>query len=259
MNCTLTLTKSTIRKKQVLSDGEYISSGDNDDRFDMHFGSMQSIVTSSAQNDAGLFELNMRDERKLPFEYSGVISDWNLSLPGREGEIRQFNYDTISDVIIHLHYTAREGGELLRKGAMKNLKDLTEASQAAGTVRLFSIRNEFPNEWQKFKTVVINGATPFAQLTLTLKEEHYPFWSKGLLNAVNEVNLYARSAKNTITLRPTAGDAANEDTLVADKTFGDLKTGKLNKIPKPNPLGDFSLFMDDNSMTDLWIAVKWGS
>ena len=22
---------------------------------------------------------------------------------------------------------------------------------------------------------------------------------------------------------------------------------------------DFSLFMDDNSMTDLWIAVKWGS
>lgn len=112
--------KSFIRKKQVLSDGDYISSGDNDDRFDIHLGSKQFIVTSSVQNDAGLFELNMPNERKLPFEYSGIISEWQLSLPSREGEIRQFNFDTISDVIIHLHYTGREGGGLLRKGVMKN-------------------------------------------------------------------------------------------------------------------------------------------
>ena len=52
-----------------------------DDRFSDYFGSLQSIVTSSAQNDSGLFETNLRDERYLPFEDSGVISEWQLELP----------------------------------------------------------------------------------------------------------------------------------------------------------------------------------
>jgi Tc toxin complex TcA C-terminal TcB-binding domain len=36
---------------------------------------LQSIVTSSAQNDSGMFETNLRDERFLPFENSGVVSE----------------------------------------------------------------------------------------------------------------------------------------------------------------------------------------
>ncbi len=242
-----------------MSDGEYGTNGDNDDRFDVHFGSMQSIVTSSAQNDSGMFELNMRDERKLPFEYSGVISEWQLSLPGRSGEVRQFNYDTITDVIIHIRYTSREGEELLRKRAMKNLKTLIDDSAAIGTTRLFSVRHEFPNEWEKFSSVQIDNNNPFAELSLPLREEHYPFWSKGSLNVVNELKLFARSEKNTITLRGNNNDAANEDTLTSDKNFGDLKAGKLVKVPLPNPTGKFSLFMDDNRMSDLWITVKWGN
>jgi hypothetical protein len=35
---------------------------------------MQSIATSHAQNDSGMFELNFRDERYLPFEGAGAIS-----------------------------------------------------------------------------------------------------------------------------------------------------------------------------------------
>jgi Tc toxin complex TcA C-terminal TcB-binding domain len=37
--------------------------------------------SSSGQNDTGLFEMNPRDERYLPFEGSGVISEWQLQLP----------------------------------------------------------------------------------------------------------------------------------------------------------------------------------
>jgi hypothetical protein len=259
VNCTLTLTRSTIRKKALLSDGEYASAGEGDDRFDTHFGTMQSIVTSSGQYDNGLFELNLRDERKLPFEYAGAVSEWQLSLPGREGELQQFNYQTISDVILHIRYTAREGGELLRKGAMANLKARIEAANAAGTTRLFSVRHEFPNDWERFKSVPVSGAVPFAGLFLTLKEEHYPFWSKGAVGAVQEVTIFAREGENTITLRPAAGDATQEDVLNNDPALGNLKVGKLNNIPLPDPVGPFSLFMDDNSMSDLWIAVKWGS
>jgi hypothetical protein len=259
VNCTLTLTKSTIRKKSTLSDGEYVKTGDNDDRFDTYLGSMQSIVTSSAINDSGMFETNLRDERKLPFEYSGVVSEWQLSLPGREGEVRQFNYDSISDVILHIRYTAREGGELLRKGAMTNLKDNIESAITVGSMRLFSIRHEFPNDWEKFKSIVLGNGVTLAELSLTLREEHYPVWSKGALDVVHEMAVYARTNKNSVIVRPSAADNdPAPDELVADKSLGGLKVKKKMKTIPATPTGPFSLFMDDNSISDLWIAITWG-
>jgi hypothetical protein len=44
------------------------------------FSSLQSCVTSSAQNDSGLFKTTLRDERYLPLENLGVISEWQLQL-----------------------------------------------------------------------------------------------------------------------------------------------------------------------------------
>ena len=255
VNCTLTLTKSTIRKKSLLSDGQYVTTGDGDDRFDTHFGSMQSIVTSSAQNDSGMFDVNLRDERKLPFEYSGVASEWQLTLPGREGEVRQFNYETISDVIMHIRYTAREGGELLRKGAMTNLKTKIEESKT-GTTRLFSVRHEFPNDWEKFRTANLENGQ-FADLSVTLKEEHYPFWSKGSLNKIQEIVLFAATDKTKITVRQKDNQGNNIDDSI-EAPLGKVRTGKLQTSVLETPIGQINLSFDNNKMSDLWIVVKWG-
>ncbi|HEY5811435.1 MAG TPA: hypothetical protein VIT23_02130, partial [Terrimicrobiaceae bacterium] len=82
VNCTLTLLKSSIRKTQLLRDGKFYERfGSEDNRFDDYFGSLQSIVASSAQTDSGLFATNLDDVRYLPFENSGVISEWQLELP----------------------------------------------------------------------------------------------------------------------------------------------------------------------------------
>lgn len=40
-----------------------------------------SVAASTANNDAGVFELNFRDERYVPFEGAGAVSDWHLELP----------------------------------------------------------------------------------------------------------------------------------------------------------------------------------
>ena len=100
INCTLTMLKSSIRTKPVLTDGSYERSGTEDARFNDSFGSLQTIVTSSGQNDSGLFETNLRDERYLPFEGAGVISEWQLTLPANPSkkEPCQFDYNTISGV-----------------------------------------------------------------------------------------------------------------------------------------------------------------
>ena len=87
VNCTLTLLKSSIRKTTQVGADYARDAGGEDDRFSDYFGSMQSITTSSAQNDTGMFETNLRDERYLPFEHSGVISQWQLELPANPGRI----------------------------------------------------------------------------------------------------------------------------------------------------------------------------
>lgn len=257
VNCTLTLTKSSIRKEVGVGDG-YARLGSEDSRFSDHYGSLQSIVTSTAQNDSGMFETNLRDERYLPFENSGVISEWNLELPT---DVRQFDYDTISDVILHIRYTARAAGGLLQKGAVDNLKVVIAEAQAVGSVRLFSIRHEFPTEWAKFKNMKVAGAGSVAELSLTLREEHYPFWSKGNVETIKRADLFV-DTKETVSISYKA-DGTETQALGNDSSFGNLRAGKLANLPssiKPISKMDekFTLYFTDQSMKDIWLAIAWG-
>ncbi|MGA2704760.1 MAG: insecticidal toxin protein [Isosphaeraceae bacterium] len=193
VNCRLTLLKSSIRINTLPGDNGYPRTDADDPRFSDFFGSVQSIVTSSAQSDSGLFETNLHDERKLPFEWSGTVSQWQLDIPA---DVRQFDFDTIADVILHLRYTAREGGDELRKSAVTNLKDCIDTGQTAGSVRLFSLRREFPSDWAKFTGVKLGGTTTLAPLAFTLRPEHYPFWSQGRLEAVLGLQMFAETAND---------------------------------------------------------------
>ena len=48
--------------------------------------------------------MNFRDERYLPFEGAGAISQWHLQLPA---PYPQFDYSTISDVVMHVRAPAQ--------------------------------------------------------------------------------------------------------------------------------------------------------
>ena len=270
VNCTLTLTRSSIRKNALLSDGAYARRDAEDDRFSDYFSSLQSIVTSTGQNDSGLFETNLRDERFLPFENSGAVSEWRLELPAdpSKNDPAQFDYQTISDVILHMRYTARQGGGLLRKAATENLKTAIADAQNAGTVRLFSVRHEFPGEWAQFQGQAASANGRF-RLALKLRPEHYPFWSQGRLGSVARVDLLARSSKKPVpgTLDVFDRDdpaVSKKDTLVKDAALGNLLAGRLTGgaagIALPaKPDADLTFFLPDKALSDLWILVTWGA
>jgi Tc toxin complex TcA C-terminal TcB-binding domain len=112
----------------------------DDPRIVREYAARESIATSSGQNDSGMFELNFRDERYLPFEYQGAVSRWRLELPP---ENNYFDLDTVSDVVLHLNYTAREGGDLLRAAA----GDDARRRLPGDGLRLFDIRHDFPGAW----------------------------------------------------------------------------------------------------------------
>jgi hypothetical protein len=272
VNCTLRLLKSSIRINTSVDDGYARLVGDDDGRFSDYFGSMQSIVTSSGQNDSGLFETSLRDERYLPFENSGVISEWELRLPADPSDSKksapvQFDYSTISDVILHIRYTAREGGELLRAKSIETLNELIKDANVAGSVRLFSIRHEFPTEWARFKAQTLSDNMPI-ELKFTIRQEHYPFWTQGRQKNVTSVDVLARSEEepipSSIEIYDKADSTTTKDTLVKDEAFGNLLVGKLDNIKLENiglptsPFGgDLKLYVNTNKLSDFWIAIRW--
>ena len=257
VHCKLTLLKSTLRHRNTLGVGDaYARDLTNDDpRMSDQYDGIQSIVTSSGQNDSGLFEANLRDERYLPFEGAGAISTWRLELPK---EFPQFDHNTISDVVLHLRYTARDGGETLRQKTVEHVQQLINKAEAAGMVRLFSVRHEFPSEWAKFQSQQ-PAANQRHKLTLVLRPEHYPFWSQGRLNKVTGVDIYARSSQNSITIFETDAqtDITPKGTLDGDSALGDLLRGPLVSGLPTKPDATLDLFFDDPEMFDLWIAVAW--
>jgi hypothetical protein len=177
INCTLSLQKSTVRRSPIPNDPypRKHAEGEEDSRFVDYYGAIQSIVTSNAQNDSGLFETNLRDERFLPFEGAGASSTWKLELPS---EFRQFDYNSISDVILHMRYTAREGGSLLKREATKYLQEIVGQVNTSGLTRLFSLKHDFPSEWHHF----ISGSGDFET---TIKKEYFPYFVQGKNIVIN--------------------------------------------------------------------------
>jgi hypothetical protein len=110
---------------------------------------VNSIVLSHGQNDSGLFETNLRDERLLPFEGAGLIdSEWQLSLP----QERAFDYDSIADVVFTIRYTAKTGAarsniRAALDSASRNGSN-TLTGDTTGGFLMLSMKDDLPAEWQ---------------------------------------------------------------------------------------------------------------
>ncbi len=68
----------------------------------------QQVAISRGVDDSGVFELDFSDERYLPFEGTGAVSRWRLEMPHATNP---FDFESITDVIVHVGYTARQGGD----------------------------------------------------------------------------------------------------------------------------------------------------
>lgn len=117
----------------------------DDPRIVRQYGAREAIATSSGQNDSGLFELNFNDERYLPFEYMGAVSRWRIELPK---ENNYFPLHTLSDFMMTIRHTAREGGELLRRAANHTAHHHLPGDGWC----VFDVRHEFPDAWQLFES-----------------------------------------------------------------------------------------------------------
>jgi len=189
-----------------------------------------------------LFELNFRDERYLPFEGAGAISSWHLQFPFANTKdktgtkvntlLQQFDYNTITDVIMQIKYTAREGGDALKLNASDNLNNkinqILVSLKDKGLMRIFSARHEFPNEWYQFLNPTLN--TDDQVLSINLTKDRFPFFVQENTIKVTSVELAADSSLTHIpgiTLDPAPNPNAAQD-LTADGIYGALLHKSMN-------------------------------
>jgi hypothetical protein len=222
------------------------------------------MATSSGQNDSGVFELNFRDERYLPFEGEGVESQWTLSI---NKDFATFNLDSISDVVLHLHYTSRDGGDILKNAAIASFNLMQSGFLNIDGIsiphsRLFSLRHDFPNEWVRFQSQ-IHSDEQRNYLNLTLRQEHYPFWSIGKINGLQNIKLFVKSNEFSESDTMEVFDSADrnsdthKDILNKESELGDLFVGEFENMNLPEPMGSFNLCFETNKISDLWLLVEW--
>lgn len=161
VNAKVTVKKSTVRPTPTaaLADLDYVLP-------------RTSFVVSTGQHDAGMFEVMLRDDRYLPCEGAGACAEIEIELADAQPDIdpRQ-----ITDAILHLRYTAREGATA------------RSVPERHGTLFL-SARHDLPDAWQALATT---GA-----LSLDLRLDRFPFWAtRGGEPVIERVTIAVRGRK----------------------------------------------------------------
>ncbi|WP_421921235.1 neuraminidase-like domain-containing protein [Marinifilum sp.] len=160
------------------------------------------MATSNAVNDSGLFELNFNDARYLPFEGAGAASEWVITLPNT---VRQFDYNSINDVIMHINYTSEDAGNrtTVENNLVSNLNSLVEGEVF---VTMFSLKAQYPDAWAKILT---------EQVIIDVSKSQLPFYLQEQNIEIKGVDTVVLSGKNQITRELFDGtDPMEEDNTI---------------------------------------------
>ncbi|MDI3284715.1 neuraminidase-like domain-containing protein [Polyangium sp. 15x6] len=281
VNSKLTLLKSSVRMNSEVHPTPSLAANyprktdasGPDPRFLDHYGSTQSIVTSSGQSDAGLFELVFRDERYLPFEGAGADSTWKIEL---DGKTNRFDPTAVHDVVLHVRYTARDGGETLKKGALEALGVVENPPAGSGPTgfRLFSAKTDFPDGWHVFLAGAGQPATHTLSLPLGLRHFQPLLGNRSLV--ITKVHLFAKrsgvstanlliqvrvpgvSPENPATASPTL---SNTGEIYGDLLFENVAIGPAIEIRSETAsnFASWTLKVTETpiQLEDLWIVCEY--
>ena len=217
---------------------------------------VKAIAASNAQNDSGIFELNFRDERYLPFEGAGAISEWSLELfndlpannpdpahPDFGKPLRQFDYR----LDFRRHAARQIHGERRRWARSRTAQSRIFGTTSArtGQRRLCACSTcgrTFLSQWHRFlhPTAPTNGNIFELEMSPTL----FPVRDLGKTLKINTIWLLARCAdagSYGVVLTPPLPEpppaGSNTVTLTPSNQFGGLHFGQKPEDPAESALG----------------------
>ena len=254
---TLTLESSKIRAK---TGGDYPESAE-DPRFVYRYGQVERIATSSGRDSTGLFEPSLEGPRYLPFEGAGALSTWRVALPE---DLRQFDYESIGDVLLTIRYTAREGGQAQAQAALASLASVNAAQAylsqpgATGSAMLLRASVDFADAWHAFLRQEHGEAT--RRFTMTLDAARFPhvFAQRSNLEitALRMVLVTrAPTSMQASVLVPSGGDPLAAAFTPNEAQLGGQMLASWDGVEAP---GSFSLEVAEGDLDELGVAYGDG-
>jgi len=193
-----------------------------------------------------MFVLNFDDEQYLPFEGTGAVSAWTFSMPP---ETNAIDFNSISDVIVKVRYTAKDGGDAF---AQKVKQYYTQ--QANTNPRLlnatFMLSRMFPTQW--FRTM---NTPPVKTTTLpitTTQTITFPVGSSIVLPNLRNVKL------NKVIVQLEVADKVDPVSSDAGKSFVGLQiNGKPTPATPINITNNFGSIDATSFGTAAFSGVPW--
>lgn len=174
VQCELTLLRSSYRKTSqtagVPYPGHPFGEPEADPTHRYSTAAIKALVTSSADHDMGLFDGGLQDDKLLPFEGQGAVSRFQLDM---DPKTNRFSLSRVYDVVLHLRYTAKDGGPALRAAALAYAESSSGLSRRT---RVFAARRDFDEAWSVFEggTKVADAPETWAsRLELPFKESDF--------------------------------------------------------------------------------------
>ena len=288
VKATLTLVANQVRINTDITSGYPENPVGSDPRFLYNYAAVpQKIAMGNAQDDPGLFVTaiasNIADQRYLPFENAGAISSWHLEMPQATNEV---DLATVGDVVLHLYYTALDGGGALQQAVQAN----SAANLPTSGIKVFSAQNDFAapspptvdnpyplTPWQAFlgtQKAIINAlpiqqdGTPRWQvfnnppsagvtntdqvLTLKILPSKFPAWTRGKTISVTSITVLTVAwPPGTFVLAPQAPlpTASIPMTPVAGVTEPNVCAATI-VMPPNTPLGTWSFKLQQSGAVD---------
>jgi len=199
----------------------------------------------------------------LPFEGSGVDTQWQFSLPQAANP---FDYSSIADLLVQIDYTAladADYGTLVTRQLNANLDRSSDC--------VFSLARDFPDQWYE-----LNNPDPAAAdgraTTLSLARNDFPMALQGLLTTQVALGLSISgtspppqvqvSVTRTAEGATIGGAAGTDSTGVASTRRSAPAWSSLQEI---DPTGSWRISLDASAdplfasgqLNDLLFIISW--
>jgi hypothetical protein len=146
-------------------------------------------------------------------------------------------------VIIHVKYTARDGGDALRANATTSLAEkinkMLDPRTGNGLMRIFSAKNDLATEWYRFLNPV--NTADDQVLALNLDSSRFPLFAQGKQIKINRIELAADcTATPPVNLKVVtpAGDS-NDIQLNASNIYGSYLSNSIAFTGSPKAPGNW--------------------
>jgi hypothetical protein len=137
----------------------------------------------------------------------------------------------------------------LKTAALDALQPKIDAAETVGSVRLLSVRHEFATEWARFVTTAPDADGLFP-LTVRLRQ--------ACRTGRRGPGVARRGAVRLGRRRPERNGRGSTGDPQGRLRTGDLRHDELT-THLSSAVGPLLMQLDDNSITDLWLALRWGA